>query len=163
MILRGVSRVFSKLSAHHGEHRITNASDVERTTRALPRLPVAHWLLRLPLAGILLRYGLDKVPLEASQAAGFGVPRGLWGLAGLAEIGAALFLLAGGLVRGPLGYLLTRAAGAGAAVIVASVVYIAYRAPPLDLLLFTQFHPMLLSGGLYFALAGNGTASEQAA
>jgi hypothetical protein len=46
-------------------------------------------------------------------------------------------------------------------VIVASVVYIAYWAPPLDLLLFNQFHLMLLAVGLYFALAGNGTASEQ--
>jgi uncharacterized membrane protein YphA (DoxX/SURF4 family) len=141
---------------------MTNVADfVGRTTRALPRLPFAHWLLRLPLAGVLMQYGLDKFPLDAAQAAGFGVPLGLWGLAGLAEIGAALLLLAGGLLRGPLGELMTRAAGAGIAVIVASVVYIAYWAPPLDLLLFNQFHLMLLAVGLYFALAGNGTASEQ--
>jgi putative oxidoreductase len=140
---------------------MTIASDVfARTTRALPRAQFAHWLLRLPLAGVLLQYGFGKFPLNPAEAEGFGVPLALWALAGAGEIAVGLMLLAGGLLRGWPGDLVTRLAGAGIAVIVASVVYIAYWAPPLDLLLFNQFHLLLLSGGLYFALAGTGTAAD---
>ena len=133
---------------------------LDRTARAVPRAAFAHWLLRLPLAGVLLQYGIGKFPLSEAEAAGFGVPLVLWALAGLGEIGAALLLLAGGVLRGGAGDLMTRVAGAGVAVIVAGVVYVAYWAPPLDLLMFNQFHLLLLAGGLYFALAGNETAEK---
>lgn len=123
--------------------------------RRLPRAAFAHWLIRLPLAGVLLRYGIDKFPLSADVAAGWGVPLTLWALAGLGEIAAALMLLAGGLLRGAAGDLVTRAAGAMAALIVAGVVVVAYWAPPLDLLLFNQFHILLICCGLYLALSGN--------
>lgn len=140
---------------------MTNATDFfERTSRALPRAQFAHWLLRLPLAGVLLQYGLDKFPLAAADAAGFGVPLALWVLAAMGEIAAGLLLLAGGLVRGGTGDVMTRLAGAALAVIVAGVVYVAYWAPPLDLLLFNQFHLLLFAGGLYFALVGNAAIAE---
>jgi putative oxidoreductase len=127
---------------------------LDRTAHALPRAAFAHWLLRLPLAGVLLQYGIGKFPLSEAEAAGFGVPLALWALAGLGEIGAGLLLILGGVLRGGAGDLVTRLAGAGIAVIVASVLYVAYWAPPLDLLMFNQFHLLLLAGGLYFALAG---------
>jgi putative oxidoreductase len=127
---------------------------LDRTAHALPRAAFAHWLLRLPLAGVLLQYGIGKFPLSEAEAAGFGVPLALWALAGVGEIGAGLLLILGGVLRGGAGDLVTRLAGAGIAVIVASVLYVAYWAPPLDLLMFNQFHLLLLAGGLYFALAG---------
>ena len=127
---------------------------LDRTAHALPRAAFAHWLLRLPLAGVLLQYGIGKFPLSEAEAAGFGVPLALGALAGVGEIGAGLLLILGGLLRGGAGDLVTRLAGAGIAVIVASVLYVAYWAPPLDLLMFNQFHLLLLAGGLYFALAG---------
>lgn len=129
---------------------------VDRTARALPRVSFAHWLLRLPLAGILMQNGLQKFPLSAGSAEGFGVPFALWILAALGEIAVAVLLIAGGLLRGAAGDLVTRFAGAGAAIIVAGVIYVAYRAPPLDILLFNQFHLLLIAGGLYLALAGGG-------
>lgn len=135
---------------------MANASDFfDRTARALPRVSFADWLLRLPLAGVLLQYGINKFPLSADAAAGFGVPFPLWALAGIGEIAVGLMLLAAGLMRGTLGDLVTRIAGAGAAVIVAGVIYVAYWAPPLDLLMFNQFHLMLLATGLFFALNGS--------
>ncbi len=134
---------------------MANAHDFfDRTARSLPRLPVADWLIRLPLAGVLLQNGLQKFPLSADVAAGFGVPFPLWILAALGEIAVALMLVAGGLVRGALGEILTRLAGAGAAAIVAAVIVVAYWAPPLDLLMFNQFHILLICCGLYLALAG---------
>lgn len=140
---------------------MTNASDFfDRTARALPRAQFAHWLLRLPLAGVLLQYGIDKFPLAATDAAGFGVPLVLWALAAVGEIAVGLLLILGGVVRGGTGEVMTRIAGAGLAVIVAGVVYVAYWAPPLDLLLFNQFHLLLLAGGLYFALIGNAAGTD---
>ena len=133
---------------------------LDRTAHALPRAAFAHWLLRLPLAGVLLQYGIGKFPLSEAEAAGFGVPLALWALAGAGEIGAALLLILGGLLRGGAGDLMSRMAGAGAAVIVAGVVYVADWAPPLDLLMFNQFHLLLLAGGLSFALAGNPDAGK---
>lgn len=133
---------------------------LDRTAHALPRASYAHWLLRLPLAGVLLQYGFGKFPLDEAEAAGFGLPLALWALAAVGEIGAGLLLILGGLLRGGAGDLLTRLAGAGTAVIVAGVVYVAYWAPPLDLLMFNQFHILLLCGGLYFALAGQPDSAE---
>jgi hypothetical protein len=63
-------------------------------------------------------------------------------------------VIAGGLLRRPLGDRVTRLAGAGAALIVLGVLYVAYWAPPLDLLLFNPFHIILMATGLYLALWG---------
>jgi putative oxidoreductase len=127
---------------------------IERTSRALPHGTYAHWLLRLPLALVLLQQGFDKFPLSADMAAGFGVPFVLWVMAAAGEIAVGVLLLAGGLLRGATGDLVTRIAGAGTAAIVAGVLYVAYWAPPLELLMFNQFHLLLLAGGLYLALTG---------
>lgn len=135
---------------------MTTATDlIFRTARSLPRPAAADWLLRLPLAGVLLVNGWQKFPLSADVAAGFGVPFPLWVLAALGEIAVAAMLVAGALIRGAAGDLVTRAAGAGAAAIVAGVIYVAYWAPPLDLLMFNQFHLLLMAVGLYLALSGN--------
>jgi putative oxidoreductase len=131
---------------------------IDRTARALPRAPFADWLIRLPLAGVLMQNGLNKFPLDPAMAEGFGVAYPLWILAAVGEVGVALLLVAGGLLRGALGDLVTRAAGAAAAVIVAGVIYVAYWAPPLDLLLFNQFHLLLIAAGLFLALQGRGQA-----
>ena len=128
---------------------------IDRTARLLPRTPAAHWLVRLPLAGVLLQNGVQKFPLVPEMAEGFGVPFALWALAAVGEIAVALMLVAGGLLRGAAGEVVTRLAGAGAAVIVAGVIYVAYWAPPLDLLMFNQFHLLLICCGAYLALSGN--------
>lgn len=134
---------------------------IDRAARALPRASFAHWFLRLPLAGVLLQNGLMKFPLSADMAAGFGVHPLLWGMAAVGEIAVAVMLVVGGLMRGSAGDLVTRLAGAGAAAILAGVLYVAYWAPPLDLLMFNQFHLMLLATGLYFALVGSAGADRR--
>jgi putative oxidoreductase len=125
-----------------------------RTSRALPRGTYAHWLLRLPLALVLVQQGLDKFPLSADMAAGFGLPFALWALAAIGEVGAGVLLVASGFVRGALGNLLTRLAGIGTAIILLGVLIVAYGGTPLDWLIFNQFHLLLMAGGLYFALTG---------
>jgi uncharacterized membrane protein YphA (DoxX/SURF4 family) len=133
-------------------------SDVfERTERALPHARYADWLLRIPLAVVLLQQGFDKVPLSADMAAGFGVPFFLWGLAAFGEIAVGAALIGSGFLRNPMGELITRLAGLGAALIVAGVLYVAYWAPPVELLLYNQFHVLLLAAGLYLALTARNT------
>jgi putative oxidoreductase len=142
---------------------MANASDFfDRTARALPRGAHAHWLIRLPLAGVLLQNGLNKFPLDPGMAEGFGVPYVLWIMAAVGEVAVAALLVVGGVLRAALGDLVTRIAGAGAAMIVAGVIYVAYWAPPLDLLMFNQFHLILLAAGLFFALRGNGSDTPAA-
>lgn len=133
---------------------------IDRASRTLPRLSFAHWLIRLPLAGVLLQYGFNKFPISSAEAAGFGVPVALWTLAALGEIAVGILLIVGGVLRGGLGDMATRLAGAGAALIVLAVLYVAYWAPPLDLLMFNQFHILMLANGLYLALAGSPTGRE---
>jgi putative oxidoreductase len=145
-----------------GDDDMTFPADLfDRLARTLPHATFAHWFLRLPLALVLLQQGFDKFPLSAETAAGFGVPFLLWALAATGEIAVGVMLIAGGLLRGALGNLVTRIAGAGAAMIVAGVIYVAYWAPPLDLLLFNQFHLVLMAAGLYLALTGTGRATAQ--
>ncbi|MEM9029685.1 MAG: DoxX family protein [Pseudomonadota bacterium] len=125
---------------------------------ALPRLPdvrFAHWLPRLLLAAIILQQGYIKFPLLASDAAGYGVPYFMWGLAALGELFAGMALIIGGLIKSRLGDIITRTGAALLALIVASVIVVVYWAPPLDLFLGNQTHLLLLAGGLYFAFRGN--------
>lgn len=120
--------------------------------RYLPRARFAHWMLRLPLAAVLLQYGIEKFPLNPMAAEGFGVPFPLWILAAVGEIAIGVLLIVSGFLRGSLGDLATRSAGAASAIIVAGVIVVAYWAPPLDLLMFNQFHILLLGVSLYLAL-----------
>ncbi|MEM9725814.1 MAG: hypothetical protein AAF909_10160 [Pseudomonadota bacterium] len=133
----------------------TAVAQLERVSQQIPVFTPAHWLLRLPLAGILLHQGVTKFPLLADDAAAFGVPFFMWALAAFGEIAVAVMLIAGAFIANGLGNLVTRLAGVGIAVIVASVLVIVYWAPPMDLLLGNQLHILLIVGGLYFALRGN--------
>lgn len=126
---------------------------IDRTSRAFAATAHAHWLLRVPLALVLMQYGLEKFPLSAEIAAGWGLPLWVWALAGVGEIAIALLLITSGFLRGAAGTLATRIAGFGASIIVAGVIVVAYWAPPLDLLMFNQFHILLLGASLYPALS----------
>lgn len=124
-----------------------------RSTRGAALSHHAHWLLRLPLALVLLNYGFDKFPLNADVAAGWGLPLWAWGVAGVAEIVVALALIVSGFLRTQLGDRLTQVSGLLATLIVVGVLIVAYWAPPLDLLLFNQFHILLICASLYLALS----------
>ncbi|MEM6825656.1 MAG: hypothetical protein AAF566_11135 [Pseudomonadota bacterium] len=128
---------------------------LQRATRGLPTVSAAHWLIRVPLAAIIFQQGLMKFPLAADDAASFGVPLVLWAFAAIGELACAALLVVGGLLSSWRGDLATRAAGAGIACIVVSVLYVAYWAPITDIFLYNQLHVMLLAAALFFALRGN--------
>ncbi|MEM9716561.1 MAG: hypothetical protein AAF826_08595 [Pseudomonadota bacterium] len=135
---------------------MANATDVlHRVSRDIPTIHAAHWLIRLPLAAIIINQAVMKFPLTAADADSWGLPFWMWALSAFAELGAGIALIAGGLRRNAVGDVLTRLAGLAIAGVVIGVLYVVYWAPLLDLWLANQFHILLLVGGLYFALRGN--------
>ena len=76
------------------------------TARATGRVPgfgwasrFAHWALRIPLAALLLYYGLQKFPGAFVAPGDYGVPAALFVLAAFAEILGPIALVAGGIVE----------------------------------------------------------------
>ena len=128
---------------------------LQKVALDIPSVRPAHWLIRLPLAAMILNQGIMKLPLTEADAASWGLPFVLWAMAALGEIAAGAALIVGGFVRNWIGDVLTRLAGLGIAMIVAGVLYVVYWAPLYDLWLANQFQILLLVGGLYFALRGN--------
>ena len=125
------------------------------TKFSVPEFCKSQWLLRLPLALIIIQQATWKFPLNSDDAASFGLPMPLWIIGAFGELFAGLALLSGGLLRSWHGDLLTRLGGLGLAAIIISVLMIAHKAPIIDILLYNQFHLLLLLGGLFFGLRGN--------
>ena len=134
---------------------LTKIESASQTKFTLPEFCKSQWLLRLPLALIIIQQATWKFPLNADDAASFGLPMPLWIIGAFGELFAGLALLSGGLIRSWYGDLLTRLGGLGLAVIIVSVLIIAHKAPIIDILLYNQFHLLLLLGGLFFGLRGN--------
>ena len=59
----------------------------------------AHWVLRLPLAALLLYYGVQKFPGALIEPGAYGVPAALYVLAAFAEILGPIALVLGGIVE----------------------------------------------------------------
>jgi len=123
-------------------------------------MPWAHWLLRLPLAAIIVSQGWIKFPDMAGQAAGMGIPVVLFAMAAFGEVLAAAGLIIGGAVKswnpGGLinmaGDVITRLSGFAITAVVAGVIYQFYWGGGFYAM---QYHLLLLAGGLFFMLRGN--------
>lgn len=104
----------------------------------------AHWLLRLGLAAVFLYHGLTKLGDPRGFAAMMGLPAGMGIWVALAEVGAAAFLVAGGL---PLRYAqeATRVGAALAVLVMVGAISIAHW--PQWNFVPSETHPM---GGMEF-------------
>ena len=60
---------------------------------------IGHWALRIPLAGIMLYYGLQKYPDMFIAPGSYGVPAALFFLAAVAELLGPVALALGGVVE----------------------------------------------------------------
>lgn len=130
---------------------MTTATTNAPATLSLPAPGWAHWLIRLPVAGTFLYHGLPKFADLAGGAEWIGLPVAVWTLVALGETFAGLGILAGGALKGTAGDLLTRAAGASIAIIMAGAVFLVHLGPWSGM----EFQVLLLAAGLFFALRGN--------
>lgn len=124
---------------------------LERAEQSIPTFPQAHWFLRFALVSIIAYEGFTKFGNLEMGAEIFGVPVALWTLAAIGEVVASAGLIVGGFIRGPLGNLVTRLSGFGIAVILASVIAIAYW----PFWSGYKYHLLMMAGGVYFAARGN--------
>lgn len=121
--------------------------------RRVPTVRSADWFLRVPLAVIIIEQGWLKIPNFAAQAEVYGLPPLVFGLATFAEIAGGLAILLGGLVRNKWTTdMLTRLGGLAIAIVVAGVIIMIYFGPFRG----WQLQGMLLAGGLFFVMRGNG-------
>ncbi|MBF9028988.1 DoxX family membrane protein [Rhodobacterales bacterium HKCCE3408] len=118
---------------------------------ALPTLPAAHWLVRLPLAAVFLYHGITKFPALAAGAEFMGLPLAIWTLVAIGEVLAGAALIGGGLLRTNLGDVVTRLGGIGVAIIMVGAIYLVHLGPWSGM----EFQVLLLGAGLYFAARGN--------
>jgi len=86
--------IFDQLSARYRQARIRGrVPGFDWSNR------FAHWALRIPLGGLLLYYGLQKVPDAFVAPGSYGVPAVLFVLAALAELLGPVALFIGGIIE----------------------------------------------------------------
>ncbi|AHM03240.1 hypothetical protein roselon_00828 [Roseibacterium elongatum DSM 19469] len=126
-----------------------------RITERAPRFGLGQWMLRIPLAAILVNQGLLKVyGGMASNAEAFGIPVWAFALATLADFAAPAALILGGLYRHWTADLLTRVGGFTVAASTIAVIAVVYGGGSW---LGWQFQALITAGGLFFLIRGNET------
>ena len=121
-----------------------------------PEFCKSHWLLRIPLIIVFLQQGLSKIPVSSADADSFGLPILLWFFVAWGEVLAGVGIALGGLFEKKwFGDFTTRLAGFVVTNIMVGVILIGEPESFLDVLLYDQYHVMLLVGGLFFTLRGN--------
>ena len=131
---------------------------LEQYLKKIPDFKGANWLLRVPLGVIFILQGLQKLPLDVSDAEAFGLPMSVWFFVAWGELFAGIFLFVGGLtiaLKPGVGDILTRFSGIVICGIMTGVILIAEPESIMYVIMYEHFHLMLYCGGLFFALRGN--------
>ncbi len=134
-----------------------------RIERRLPRLGIGQWMLRIPLAAILVNQGLTKIyGGMALNAEAFGIPLWAFALATFVDFAAPAALILGGLIatfeRHWTADVLTRLAGFAIATSTIAVIAIVYGGGHW---LGWQFQMLITAGGLFFLIRGNDAAPRE--
>jgi len=127
----------------------------------IPEFCMTHWLLRIPLIVVFLQQGMDKWPIDINDSP-VELTLLVWSVVVLGELGAAVGLLAGGIIGlqkywNELGDIITRFSGITIASIMTGVIWTGEPESFTYVILYDHFHVLLWVGGMYFALRGNRT------
>ena len=127
----------------------------------IPEFCLTHWLLRIPLIVVFLQQGMNKWPIDVEDSP-VELTSLVWSVVVLGELGAAVGLLAGGVIAlqkywNELGDMITRFSGITIASIMTGVIWTGEPESLSDVLLYDNLHVLLWVGGMYFALRGNRT------
>ena len=115
---------------------------------------ITPWLLRLGLGVSFIFHGYGKFPLPPQGLSNF-LGSSLASLVAISELGAGLILISGGFIKGPIGNLATRFAGATVVIIMINAFVLAHGDWFITVKLFTSEQIFLFLIGLYFLLKGN--------
>ena len=145
----------------------TTFSAIYHSAKVTGRVPgfawadrIGHWALRIPLAGIMLYYGMQKFPDVFLAPGSYGVPAVLFVLAALAEVLGPVMLVAGGVVETwrprqgwlrLMGDVLTRAGGFAGVSAAAGVIAFLYWGS----LTIADPQALMLGLALYLLVRGN--------
>ena len=117
---------------------------------------IAPWILRLGLGISFIFHGLSKFPLPPQKLIDyFGFSSELASFVAISELGAGIFLILGGFLKGYVGNLVTRFA-AGVIVIVMTFAFtLAHSDWFITPKLFMSEQIFLMIVGLFFFIKGN--------
>jgi|TARA_B110000014_G_C19622208_1_gene328874 uncharacterized membrane protein YphA (DoxX/SURF4 family) len=117
---------------------------------------LSPWLIRFGLGIAFSLHGLSKFPLPPEALIKyFSFSPFLASLVALAELGAGLFLITGGFIKGSIGNLITRASALAITVIMINAFALAHRDWFITTKLFTSEQIFLFIIALYFLIRGN--------
>ncbi len=117
---------------------------------------LSPWLIRFGLGIAFSLHGLSKFPLPPEALIKyFGFSPFLASLVALTELGAGLFLIIGGFIKGPIGNLITRASALAITIVMINALALAHRDWFITTKLFTSEQIFLLIIALYFLIRGN--------
>jgi len=107
---------------------------------------------------VFILQGLQKLPVDVTDAEAFGLPMSVWFFVAWGELFAGIGLLLGGLtiaLKDGVGDMLTRFSGIVICGIMTGVILIGEPESIMYVILYEHLHLMLYCGGLFFALRGN--------
>ena len=117
---------------------------------------LSPWLIRFGLGVAFSLHGLSKFPLPPEALIKyFDFSPFLASLVAIFELGAGLFLIIGGFIKGPIGNLVTRTSALVIVIIMINALSLAHRDWFITTKLFTSEQIFLFIIGLYFLLRGN--------
>ena len=126
---------------------------VIRVSERTPKLGLAQWALRVPLAAILINQGISKVyGGMLANAEAYGFPVWQYVLATFTDFAAPAALILGGLSWHWTGDVLTRLGGLGIFASTVAVITVIYAGGGWQ---GWQFQGLIAAGGLFFLLRGN--------
>ena len=131
---------------------------LEQYLKKIPDFKGANWLIRVPLGIVFILQGLQKLPVDVTDAEAFGLPMSVWFFVAWGELFAGIGLLLGGLtiaLKDGVGDMLTRFSGIIICGIMTGVILIGEPESIMYVILYEHLHLMLYTGGLFFALRGN--------
>ena len=131
---------------------------LEQYLKKIPDFKGANWLIRVPLGIVFILQGLQKLPVDITDAEAFGLPMSVWFFVAWGELFAGIGLLLGGLtiaLKDGVGDILTRFSGIVICGIMTGVILIGEPESIMYVILYEHLHLMLYTGGLFFALRGN--------
>lgn len=131
---------------------------LEQYLKKIPDFKGANWLIRVPLGIVFILQGLQKFPVDITDAEAFGLPMSVWFFVAWGELFAGIGLLLGGLtiaLKDGVGDMLTRFSGIVICGIMTGVILIGEPESIMYVILYEHLHLMLYTGGLFFALRGN--------